>query len=584
MRERARWPSSGRRGLQGRIVLVVAVAMVAPTALFAWIAWSGVGSVSRHLDAERGVLARSVGDHLEYVVNADLQALQSIGAALRATPPDDETTERSAVRDAYLRSRVLEAVLLLSDPVQVVWEEPARARQHVSGVIGLPLAREAFATGTPAVSDLILEPGGGRRLYFLVPLRDLQGRVTRVAAGVVDPASERFVSLLDPFRAGVRGTTEVVDRAGAVVATTTSRRRDATERPAGDDPVVASVALGVVPWRVLIREPDDGTLGPRGAHLALVGAGVIALGLLFAWGAASSIRRPLSVLTTAAEHIAGGNLHEPIPPLGDDEVGRLGRALDHMRAALGESHASLERRVEERTHELERLYRELSLRDAARAELLRKVISAQEEERRRIARELHDETSQSLAALTMSLDAAAAELPPGTPRKRLEDARGIAGRAITEVHRLLFDLRPSVLDDLGLASAIRWCTERTLEPLGIAVRCEFSGLESRLPPELETTLFRVVQEAVNNIARHAGADTVLIQCAVRDAVATVEIEDDGRGFDPARPAPTEGTGLGLAGMRERVTLLGGTLAVESAPGEGTRLCASVPIPVAVARA
>jgi signal transduction histidine kinase len=176
---------------------------------------------------------------------------------------------------------------------------------------------------------------------------------------------------------------------------------------------------------------------------------------------------------------------------------------------------------------------------------------------------------------------------PGTgpERQRLGEIKAIAVRALDEVHRLLHDLRPSVLDDLGLTSAIRWCAERHLTPLGVTVRCEWSGLEERLPPEIETALFRVVQEAITNIARHAGAETVLIEGARRERTVSVEIEDDGRGFAPEAPREShpDGSGLGLAGMRERVALLGGTLAIESAPGEGTRVSVSVPVPAPAGR-
>ncbi len=217
---------------------------------------------------------------------------------------------------------------------------------------------------------------------------------------------------------------------------------------------------------------------------------------------------------------------------------------------------------------------------------MRKVISAQEEERKRIARELHDETSQALTALAVGLETALATLPPGGSRERLEEARALAVRTLEDVHRLIFDLRPSVLDDLGLLSAIRWYADRHLAPLGIAVRCEFSGLGThaegvggRLPPQVETALFRAVQEAITNIAKHAQAETVLIQCALREGTLTIEVEDDGKGFDPSSLAgPVRaGRGLGLLGIRERVELLGGTVQIESSPGRGTRIALRVPV-------
>jgi signal transduction histidine kinase len=194
------------------------------------------------------------------------------------------------------------------------------------------------------------------------------------------------------------------------------------------------------------------------------------------------------------------------------------------------------------------------------------VISAQEDERRRVARELHDETSQLLAALGMALHAGpgTASADPGDLLNRLQDG----------VHRLIVNLRPAVLDDLGLAAAINMLAETQLRRGGIAVRTELSDLEHhRLPPSIETAVFRIVQEAILNIVRHSGATSVLIQAGTDDGHVWVEIEDDGDGFDLAAVHPDADSlrGVGLLGMRERAELLGGRLTIESAPGEGTRV-------------
>jgi signal transduction histidine kinase len=136
-----------------------------------------------------------------------------------------------------------------------------------------------------------------------------------------------------------------------------------------------------------------------------------------------------------------------------------------------------------------------------------------------------------------------------------------------------------VLDDLGLLPAIRWFAERQLQPLGVAVRCEMDEGGPRLRPEAETAVFRAVQEALTNVARHAAAEHVLVQAAYVDGTLEVEVEDDGAGFVPAetaRPDP-RGRGLGLMGLRERVLLLGGTLEIDSSPGNGTRVRLRVPV-------
>jgi signal transduction histidine kinase len=160
----------------------------------------------------------------------------------------------------------------------------------------------------------------------------------------------------------------------------------------------------------------------------------------------------------------------------------------------------------------------------------------------------------------------------------LDEVRVLATWLLDDVHRLILDLRPGVLDDLGLLSAIRWYGERTLKERGVAVRYEFGEL-GRLPPELETALFRMCQETMTNVARHAQATQVLIEVAVEGAEVHVTIEDDGRGFDQAEVARRPGRPhWGLLGISERAELLGGRAAIDSSPGAGTRVDVRIPIP------
>lgn len=609
----------GRRGLQTRIVLLIAIGMLAPMAILGWATWASLEELNRQLLIGRQELAKSVAGHLEYVVRSDLETLQGVSSAPRVDLEDkDPAPERAALREAYLRSQFLDRVFLLGGEGEVLGEEPVRDRLSTPSFRGLPVVEEAFRTGKPTVSGLVADPGGARRLYALVPLRNWRGRVVGLVGGEIDPENPRFTSLLQLVRLGGSGSTDLVDSRGVVIATTDPTRlytesdhRQFIEGLIRDRrPVVgtchgcheshlirgrmreamAFAPLAVVPWGISIRQREAEMFASAGAlrrQVLLAGPPLLAVALLFAWGAARSIRKPLAVLTNAAERIASGEMAEPIPPLGEDEVGRLGRSFEGMRVALKESmeavaraNLELERRVEERTREIERLYRELREREEGRGHLLRKVISAQEEERKRIARELHDDTSQALTALAMRIETALATLPAGVSPERLEEARTLALRTLEGLHRLIFDLRPSVLDDLGLLSAIRWFAERHLESLGIAVRCEFSEPQWHLPAQVETALFRVVQEAITNIARHAEAETVLIQCARREGFLTIEIEDDGKGFDPSAlgGAVAAGRGLGLLGIRERVELLGGTVEIESGPGQGTRIALTVPLP------
>lgn len=229
-----------------------------------------------------------------------------------------------------------------------------------------------------------------------------------------------------------------------------------------------------------------------------------------------------------------------------------------------------------------RLWGELQDKERLRAELLAKVIRAQEDERRRIARELHDETGQSLNAMVFGLKAVETALAdnPGQARGMVARLKSAAGDTVRELQTIIYDLRPSLLDDLGLTPALRWYAETRLESMGVRIVWNTNGVERRLPPEVETALFRIGQEAITNIAKYAAASKVEIDLRFNEDHVILEISDNGAGFGlerlPDRPRKN-GQGLGLLGMRERAELLHGTFKVESVPGSGTQVRVELPI-------
>lgn len=230
-----------------------------------------------------------------------------------------------------------------------------------------------------------------------------------------------------------------------------------------------------------------------------------------------------------------------------------------------------------------RLYERLRKARERYRKLTRQILVAQEDERKRLARELHDETSQTLSGLTLQLQALAdmAEKSSGDTEliTRLKKVQSLAVQVHTEIRRLMTDLRPSLLDTLGLVPAIRQLADTRLRPLNINVSVETTGTERRLPPEVETGLFRVAQGSIGNIIEHSKAKNVTISVEYRDNELVLRITDDGQGFDVADITDVEesGRGRGLFSMRERIMLLDGTASVESKVGQGTTVRASVPI-------
>ncbi len=222
-----------------------------------------------------------------------------------------------------------------------------------------------------------------------------------------------------------------------------------------------------------------------------------------------------------------------------------------------------------------KLYTTLQKEERARAQLLHQMINAQEEERKRIARELHDETSQSLTALLVGLDTIrlATQVDINKIESYVQNLKTITQEMLGNIHRLIANLRPSLLDDLGLVAAIQWYGEQRLQPLGISFRFEYETLKAPLPPYIETILFRIVQEASTNIIRHAKASSVIVRLSQTQDLVMLEICDDGKGFNThihdaqAQSEPS----LGLRGIQERAAILGGSLEIITNPGSGTTL-------------
>lgn len=215
----------------------------------------------------------------------------------------------------------------------------------------------------------------------------------------------------------------------------------------------------------------------------------------------------------------------------------------------------------------------VSLSERVARDTLRRVVEAQELERRRLARELHDETGQALTSILLGVKAIRASHTPAEAERAEADVRAQVVQALQDVRALAVELRPSALDDFGLVPALERLAETFQARSGLETLVQ-ANLDARLRPEIETALYRVVQEALTNIVKHAGAEHVSIVIRSRGGTVAATIDDDGRGF-AAEDVRTDA--LGLLGMRERLALIGGTLEVESSPDSGTTIAAQVPL-------
>ncbi len=263
--------------------------------------------------------------------------------------------------------------------------------------------------------------------------------------------------------------------------------------------------------------------------------------------------RPIRDLENTAHRVWGGNLRARVPPslVADRDMKRVGRTVNLLLDALTSDRARMRR-------------------------LASLVITAQDEERSRIARELHDSTAQSLTAIVLQLSAAARDARAPEIAARLSDVKEMAGLALEEVRTLSHRVHPRVLDDLGLVPAVRWLARQARESSNVEITVDALGDAERIPPQVASVLYRVAQEALTNAVRHAAPSTVAITVRADTGSATLEVADDGCGFDIAE-AEARRPGMGLFSMRERVSLVDGQLDLASSIGNGTRVVARIPL-------
>jgi len=600
------------RGFQGlslrfRIARAVLAGLVV---LFSFFGFLALRTINLSIDValeERLRLAEISAASVDELLVHTARQLERTAAFVAAGPTEEQEGQAAQV---YELLSEFDRIVRLDPDGRAVWIVPPGTDEA-----SWPFTDDAEVRAALARSETsIVTPGRGilaeGLIAILVTPLDRGDPAAGFLAGELR-ASHADVDLLSLPQSEGSVRSEIVDSAGYIVAQSNDGELSpadehvailapmiASGQPGttihevgnGADHVVAYYPFGSRPGGVVVEQTEDAALAiPREMQRTLLvyGIGALLVASAAAWLHATSVVRPIRRLTGDAARMASGDLDSPIVVSRDDEIGELGYRFDEMRiklkASLEESARwaeELERRVDERTREVEERNRELSALNRIRRQLLAKTISAQEEERKRLARALHDDSAQTLTAVLMTLKTAEDALPSasdGTLRA-LGRSRSQVDVALREIREAIMDLRPSALDDLGLAAAVRWYADEHLRPLGIKVSLEISGDEQRATGAVATAVFRIVQEAVNNIARHSGARRATITLEFDPTAVLTVVEDDGPGFDPERfRQPHEnGRGLGLLGMRERAELFGGDVEIASGEGQGTSVRVRIP--------
>jgi len=573
------------RGLKAQIVLWTILPL---TLVLIGVAFTGVYSHEwsmRDLVQERDqALAVVRASQVADLLRARAAALQRLAAQEAFLHRDRAAQQRLLTEAGNVDSLFMDTLTLLEGAGdEVATDENAPAWLANTEQV-TALAQAVRNSQTVAVAPLVGAPGEERALLMGVPVYDDTGAVYGILAGPVLLNSLSLENLLGQAQVGHHGVVYLVDDAGEVLAHSSSERArtslaghtgldkalqdpnaGATLCQSPDDDrmtlAYAPVEFGGSEWRVLIEEPWNEVVGPvlrYSQFMPIVAALAIVVSLLTLYYGVRAIVRPLQALRQQAERVAWGDFDATATPVGGvEEIEELRRTLNQMAKRIQSSQRGMHGYI------------------AA-------ITQGQEEERKRLARELHDDTAQALIALSQQVDMTRNQLAsdPERAAARLSRMRAMLGETLEAVRRVSRNLRPIYLDDLGFTPALEMLAREADQNGQISVGFSMTGEVRRLPPDLELAAYRIVQEALNNAIQHAQATRAWVEVRFEVEHLVLLVGDNGQGFEsPALPDALAQRGhFGLMGIQERSLLYGGRLTLDSTPGEGTQVAVLLPYP------
>ncbi len=598
--------------MQKRIIISILLSVLIILVSLGFVSYLHIDDSIERSYEDRLSEAQILANSIDHILEENLTRLYDISLSDSIDLTDRSwVTEQEALKAAYHYSIFSDGVFLLDKMGNVLLTYPPREGWSIN-LLGIPPVSKVITEMRPVISSVFtMEPARRKVIFALVPLKNRNGEVVGTAGGLIDPTNYHFTRILSVIATEKQMNIELVDSLGIVIASnhsesvlsgidhnkflskliadkksavTTCHRchitgKDAQKRT---EDILVFAPLSFAPWGIALRVPKSVVYAPSTAlekGFLLLGIVSLASAFVLSLGMSKSIVRPVRQLIRAADRIARGDLTKPVSIESTDEIGALSQSFDVMRQKLSVSLESiqrqniqLEQRVRERTMQLEE-------KQFMNATLLRKLITSQEDERRRIARELHDESLQTLAALLMNIEMCRLH-PDMITQEKVAAMKETVTMVINETTKVIQNLRPTVLDDLGFEAGIIWLIDRNLKEKGITCFVNLRDLvEEKLPPELQVTLFRMLQEVTTNIARHAKAQNVCISIKNDKKAFIMNIEDDGQGFDTATvfKDTRTGRGLGILGMKERAAQVNGKLLVCSMPGHGTTVLCTIPL-------
>jgi signal transduction histidine kinase len=568
------------RGLRIQIVLWTVLPL---TLVLIGVAFTGVYSHEqsmRTLVQERDqALVTVSAAQVRDLLGTRAAALASL-AAKQAFHHQDTATQQELLAQASAEQG-LEQVALLDEAGRIVMigQEPLAWAQDAS----LPaLAREVMVRQDMVLTSLDGASENGYDFLMALPVYDEMEITLGLLAVPLSLAELDLEHLLGQVQVGEHGVVYLVDSRGEILARSPSDQARTSlaghtgldtalqaeaagatlcQAPDGERMTLAyaPVLFGGAGWRVLVEQPWREVIGPvlrYSQFMPLVAALAVVVSLLTLYYGIRAIVRPLQALGDKAEQVAWGDFDATSSPVGGvQEIEDLRRTLDQMARRIQSYQSGMH-------------------------DYIAAITQGQEEERKRLARELHDDTAQSLIALRHQVEMAQKLLPrdPDQAAELLGAVRVLLAETVEGIRRFSRDLRPIYLEDLGFIPALEMLARSDGE--GPSLHSDTTGAVRRLPPDLELAAYRIVQEALNNAIQHANASQIWVAVRFEDTHLVLSVQDDGQGFKaPALPDTLARQGhFGLMGIQERALLYGGQLTIRSALGEGTTVSVRLPYP------
>ncbi len=592
--------------LRSRIMALALVTLFVGLGLFSWLGLRSVNQSIQTTLTERLTLARTLASQLDQMLTYVLVRFQDAARTMDNFPtPEQFNSFAESTGLMFTRSGIyVRDFVFINEDGKVIRTDPDNAKFVGTDMSAFPEVQEVLSTGLPRISGLVSSPfTAAPTVLIFIPYINAEAKVVGVVACSIDIKQLGVFSFNQEIRIGQTGYVEIVDHNG-IVLVRTSPGTSPSSFESSDHPVrfaqlitqgqatvgtchrchengtevkrlrdvLAFAPLSTTSWGVAIRQSEEEALSPAkqmGRGFLIVGIGLLASTVFLIWAMIQGIVKPIRMLTLAAKKVAADDFGASVPLHRGDEIGELSAAFDKMRQEISKSR-----------DEMMQHYKEAKNKEELRGQLLNSVISAQEEERKRIARELHDDYGQTITALIMTVESLEDMTNPQQAgfKEKLNKTKSVLVHALDDMRRLTIDLRPPSLDDLGLAAAIQAHIQTYASQAGIQIQFKHKGISEHMNPVVEIAIFRIIQEAVHNAVKHAKASIIDVNLVANGNTIMASIEDNGQGFDVQNIFNTRvGTrSFGLLGIQERTSLLNGSFTVNSTIGKGTRIQVVIP--------